>query len=56
MGYNLCFVSPELQGQPEKIEEYAKEIRIKDIQFDAICTKVYNIEKWKDLLNRSKME
>ena len=27
MGYKLCFVSPELQGKPEKIEEYAGNIK-----------------------------
>lgn len=51
MGYKLCFVSPELQGQPEKIEKYAKQIKNEDIEFDAICTKEYNIEKWKNYLN-----
>ena len=27
MGYKLCLVSPELQGQPEKIEKYFKQIK-----------------------------
>lgn len=49
MGYKLCFVSPELQGQPEKIEKYFEQIKREQIYFDAICTKVYNIEKWKRL-------
>lgn len=47
LGYKLCLVSPELQGQPEKIEEYKKHLKDKSIVFDAICTKVYNIEKWR---------
>lgn len=46
MGYKLCLVSPELQGQPEKIDEYAKQIRDEKIEFDAICTKCYNIKQW----------
>lgn len=50
MGYKLCLVSPELQGQPEKIEKYAEQIKKEKIIFDSICTKVYNIEKWKELL------
>lgn len=50
MGYKLCLVSPELQGQPEKIEEYARQIKDEDIEFDAICTKEYNIKKWKSIL------
>ena len=35
LGYKICFVSPELQGQPEKKEEYLEEV--KDY-VDAICT------------------
>ena len=53
MGYKLCFVSPELQGQPERIEEYADNIKKRNINFDAICTKIYNIDTWKRLLNIS---
>ena len=50
MGYKLCLVSPELQNQSEKIEKYAKQIKNEKIEFDAVCTKEYNIEKWKKLL------
>ncbi len=50
MGYKLCLVSPELQGQQDKIEKYAKQIKDESIIFDAICTKEYNIEKWNELL------
>ena len=46
MGYKLCLVSPELQGQPEKIELYVKQIKEEKIEFDAICTKKYNVGKW----------
>ena len=53
MGYNLCYVSPELQGQPEKIEGYADNIKKRNINFDAICTKLYNIDGWKKQLNIS---
>lgn len=49
-GFNLCLVSPELQGQPEKIEEYASYLKTEEIEFDAICTKAYNIDTWKNLL------
>ena len=49
MGYKICLVSPELQGQPEKIEAYARQIVDEEILFDAICTKLYNIDKWKKL-------
>ena len=50
MGYKLCLVSPELQGQPEKIEKYAEQIKEEKVVFDAICTKEYNIKKWKEIL------
>ena len=51
MGYKLCLVSPELQGQPEKIELYAKQIKGEKIEFDAICTKEYNMKRWEIILN-----
>lgn len=47
LGYKLCLVSPELQGQPEKIESYKKQLADENIIFDAICTKSYNIGKWR---------
>lgn len=50
-GYRICMVSPELQGQPEKIELYAKQIAEEKIEFDAICTKGHFIQKWKTLNN-----
>jgi hypothetical protein len=46
-GFKLCLVSPELQGRPNDIEQYKSELENQDIIFDAICTKIYNIEKWK---------
>lgn len=46
LGYKLCLVSPELQGHDEKIKEYKKNMQQKNIVFDAICTKEYNISRW----------
>lgn len=46
-GYSLCMVSPELQGQPEKLKEYANYLKVNGIQCDSICTKSYNIDIWK---------
>lgn len=40
LGYKLCFVSPELLGQGGRLVDERK------FEFDAVCTKVYNIEKW----------
>jgi len=39
LGLRLCLVSPELQGQPEKREEYLAYCRENGIELDAICTK-----------------
>lgn len=51
MGYKLCFVSPELQNQAEKIDYYIRIIKSERIDFDLICTKVYNINLWEEKLN-----
>lgn len=48
LGYKICIVSPELQGQPEKLVEYKEQLRKENIQPDAICTKLYNISKWQN--------
>lgn len=47
LGYQLCFVSPELQGRNEDIETYAKFLREQEMKMDAVCTKAYNVERWK---------
>ena len=46
-GFMLCLVSPELQNQNEKLEYYKEFLDQNSIIFDAICTKMYNINKWK---------
>lgn len=47
LGYKLCMVSPELEGQPEKLEEYKRFLEENEIVMDAVCTKKYNFEKWR---------
>lgn len=42
-GFRLCMVSPELQGRPQDIVGYRDSLKQKQIIFDAVCTKVYNI-------------
>lgn len=49
MGYQLCFVSPELQGQPEKLDFYIQYIQSQELVFDAVCTKTYHIDRWKSV-------
>jgi hypothetical protein len=46
-GFKLCLASPELQGRPEDIEPYKAYLEQEKIVFDAICTKKYNLDKWK---------
>jgi len=45
-GFKLCLVSPELQGRPEDIEPYRKDLEGCGILFDAICTKLHNVNRW----------
>ena len=45
-GYKICIVSPELQGQPDKIEVYAEMLKNQNIFPDAICTKQYQMNRW----------
>lgn len=51
MKYNICLVSPELQGRENDIEIYANYIKTEKLSIDAICCKIYNIDKWKSLLD-----
>lgn len=47
-GFKICLVSPELQSHSiEWINKYCDDLKQKNIIPDMICTKVYNIEKWK---------
>ena len=44
--FKLCFVSPELQGQEDKIDLYKNYFKNNNINVDMICTKYCNIKKW----------
>ena len=46
-GFKICLVSPELQGRLEDIKPYKEYFKKESIVFDAICTKMYNVELWK---------
>lgn len=46
MGYQLCMVSPELEGQPEKIEVYRTRLAEQGIYMDAVCSKIQHVGKW----------
>ena len=47
LNIKLCLVSPELQLQEEKINDYKEYLFEEGILLDAICCKVKNIAKWK---------
>jgi hypothetical protein len=47
--FKLCFVSPELQNQEDKLEKYKNYLSKNNIIFDAICTKYYCVKKWVSL-------
>lgn len=51
MGLKLCLVSPELQSHGQDIEKYGIFLKKYSIHVDAICTKDYNVNRWKSLLN-----
>lgn len=46
MQIKICYVSPELQNQPDRIIEYKKLIQEKNIIPNMICTKLKNIKEW----------
>ncbi len=46
-GFKLCLVSPELQGREEDINQYKDYLSNQNIVFDAICTKLRNVEVWR---------
>ena len=43
-GFNICFVSPELQGIQNGIKNLQNELTKKKIYPDAVCTKI--VESW----------
>jgi len=45
-GLKLCLVSPELQGQQEKVVEYETLLAKRGVTIDAICSKLYNRGLW----------
>ena len=47
MNLKICLVSPELQNQNEKVDDYINILKNNNIKIDAVCSKKYNISKWK---------
>ena len=46
-GLKLCLVSPELQGQQEKVAEYKTLLAKRGLTIDAVCSKLYNRSLWR---------
>ena len=46
-GFKLCLVSPELQNRVCDIEKYKDYLDKEKIEFDAVCSKIKNINKYK---------
>jgi hypothetical protein len=46
LGLRICLVSPELQGQQEKVEMYRDRLKAEGVYVDAVCSKQYNREHW----------
>ena len=53
LGYKLCFVSPELEGRDEYLEEYAGWLKEEGMVMDAVCTKGWNVERWETMWNQA---
>lgn len=45
-GYNICLVSPELQGRPGDITKYRDLIKKHGVKLDAICAKITFHNAW----------
>jgi hypothetical protein len=45
-GLRICLVSPELQGQPDKILHYRDYLVKEGITIDAVCSKIWNQPTW----------
>jgi hypothetical protein len=45
-GLKLCLVSPELQGQQEKLVDYKILLAKRGVTIDAVCSKLYNRGLW----------
>ncbi len=45
--FKFCLVSPELQGREEDIPRYREYLESEGIIADAVCTKIYNFDKWR---------
>jgi len=47
-GFKVCIVSPDLQSQSDKIQEYNTLLYESNIQPDMICVKIQNVPLWRN--------
>lgn len=45
-GFQICLVSPELQGRVNDIPNYIAHLRANNVEVDAVCTKAHNFTSW----------
>lgn len=55
-GLKICLVSPDLQKQPERIQEYIEKCLKDTIFLDAVCCKIANKPLWESYYNKMKKE
>ena len=46
LNLKICLVSPELQGQNDKLNKYIEYLKDNKIQLDAVCLKQFNRSSW----------
>ena len=51
MNLKVCLVSPELQGQPEKVAAHIAYFQSEQIRPDMVCSKLHYLEQWQLLFN-----
>lgn len=48
-GIRTCLVSPELQGRQNDVKGFRDDLLERGFKFDAVCSKIHNINIWKSL-------
>lgn len=52
LNMKICLTAPDLLGRSEDIEAFSNQITDEQLYPDAICTKLHNIERWQNSLNK----
>lgn len=49
LGCKICLCSPDLLGRHDDIINYQRQINDQSLNFDAVCTKLHNMDLWKNI-------